>query len=227
MGVTSTITASAVSTATQDANPMGNSDSSLVNDNQRALSVPAILGITLAVVFSVIGIIVLTVCVHGRRRQAVGRAKRKSIMDAEFAASKIEVQHIHTQRDTNPTAGTTNVGYFDMAKPLPTITKKPVEDDRLSRSSTIIADAAEIAQINRKASNHQQSAKKQRGATRERNHALQILVTNAENNTSEILNSPLASNPTTPVDPDHDPNSPIVECTDNDGDPFVKRPSRI
>ncbi|KAK5940116.1 hypothetical protein PMZ80_007534 [Knufia obscura] len=227
-----TPTASATPSST-DTSIISGTDTKLSDSNDHGLSIPAILGITVAVVLAVVGIIIVAIFMHKKRRQAVGQARRRTIMDAEFAASMSNIQHVTTEKSDN-------IGYFDIAKPLPAVTEKevparperPVEEDRLSRSSTIIAtDAAEIAQINRKASIHQARHKKSREQTRERNHALQILITNADNRTSVLQHSPysphspLASNPTTPVDAE--PVSPWRECSDGNGDAFATRPSRI
>lgn len=197
--------------------------SNLTSSSDRGLSIPAILGITAAVLLAVVSIIMITIFAHKKKQLAISRAKRKSIMDAEFAASDPNLLRTRTEMSSFDKP---SIGYFDIAKPLPAVLPQPpIEDDRLSRSSTIIADAAEIAQLNRKVSVHQQKAKESREQVRERNHALQILITNAENRTS-VLHSPLTSNPTTPVDPETQSPTQAV-CTDGDGDAFARRPSKL
>lgn len=226
--LTESLTAAATPTTT-GTTIMSGTDSNISNGSDHTLTIPAILGITVAVVLVIVGSLIFAIVMHKRRRQATSRARRRTIMDAEFAASLSNLQHIDTEKSTN-------IGYFDLAKPLPAVTEKempyrperPLEDDRLSRSSTIIAtDAAEIAQINRKASSHQSKHKKSREQQRERNYALQILVAN-EDNRPNVLHysphSPLASNPTTPVDAE--PTTPWGECLDSNGDAFAKRPSK-
>lgn len=142
-------------------------------------------------------------------------------MDMEFAGDT--KTHLHRADTTKTMNGT--IGYFDIAKPLPVLVKeKEPEPDRLSRSSTIIGDAAEVAQINRKASSHQRKERATREAVRERNHALQILITNEDDRTTAVPPSPLTSDPSTPVDADSNPQG---SCPDGDGDPFCKRPSKI
>lgn len=224
------LTASATPTST-DTTIMSGSDAKLSDSNDHGLSTPAILGIAVAVVLTIVGIVILAIVIHKRRKQALSQVRRRTIMDAEFATSIPDLQMVNTDKSSN-------IGYFDVAKPLPAVIvtdkempprPEPItEEDRLSRSSTIIADAAEIAQINRKASTHHSRHKKSRGQQRERNHALQILVTNEDNRTSVLHHSPrspLASNPATPVD--CEPESPWRACADGNGDAFAKRPSKI
>lgn len=197
--------------------------SRLTNSNDHGLSIPAIIGIVVAVVLAVVFITMVAIYAHKKKKLAINRARRKSIMDAEFAAPEPSLPPTRTEMSS---FDKTQIGYFDVAKPLPVVLPQaPIEDDRLSRSSTIIADAAEVAQLNRKASLHQTRAKEAREQVRERNHALQILITNADNRTS-VLHSPLTSNPTTPIEPDAE--SPTkVGCTDGDGDAFAHRPSKL
>lgn len=243
VGIAATVTTSAskttatsvTSTSGADSTIVGGTEKSLTNDNEHALSTPAILGIVLAVVLAIVAIIIIIIVVHRRRtRDVKSRAKRKTIMDAEFAAaSRTDLSQVTTRNDSmekNP-----SLGYFDLAKPLPAVTEqkrievvahKQVEEDRLSRSSTIIADAAEIAQINRKASGHQRRAKKSRDGQRHGNAALQILITNEHNRTSVLSQSLLISNPSTPVN--KEPISPWkAQCDDGNGDAFAKRPSKL
>jgi len=227
--LTESLTAAATPTTT-GTTIMSGTDSNISNSSDHTLTTLAILGIIVAVVLVIVGILIFAIVIHKRRRQATSRARRRTIMDVEFASSFSNLQHIETEKSTN-------IGYFDIAKPLPAVTEKetpyrperPIEEDRLSRSSTIIAtDAAEIAQINRKASSHQSKHKKPREQQRERNHALQILVTNEEKRTSVLHDSPrspLASNPTAPVDVES--TMPWGNCLDGNGDAFVKRPSKI
>lgn len=206
-----------------DASPLSGNNSNLANSDQHRLSTGAIVGITLAVILAVVGIIGGVIVMHKRKRQTARTQRRKSILAMEFAGeSKANLQ----QMETNQSANTT-IGFFDVAKPLPAVVVEPEsEKNRLSRSSTIIGDAAEVAQINRKASSHHNRRQKAaRDAVRERNHALQILITNEDNRTSVVPNSPLMSNPTTPVD--DSPNPQGNNCTDGDGDTFAKRPSKI
>lgn len=208
-----------------DASPMSGEGSNLASGNQHSLSTPAILGIVLAVVLAIVAIIIAVLVAHKRRGQTAARAKRKSIMDMEFAGeSKANLHRVDTNKTTN-TVNTT-IGYFDVAKPLPAVVPEveKVETDRLSRSSTIIGDAAEVAQINRKVSSHQRKQKAARNAVRERNHALQILITNEDNRTSVMPTSPLTSSPNTPVDANPNPQG---NCPDGNGDAFAKRPSKI
>lgn len=211
-----------------DGSPISGDTTNLANSNEHGLSTGAIIIIALVVVLAVFGIIAGVIIMH-KRRQTTARAKRKSIMDMEFAGeSKANLQHIETNQSVN-----TTIGFFDVAKPLPAVIVDPepeseTEKNRLSRSSTIIGDAAEVAQINRKASQHQRRQKAARDAVRERNHALQILITNEDNRTSAVPNSPSTSNPNTPVDASPNPNPQgNVSCTDGDGDTFAKRPSKI
>lgn len=203
---------------------------------EQTLSIGAIIGIVVAAVALVVGIILAIVIVHRRRKASIARAKRKIIMDKEFGASKSHLQQFHTEMASAepPSSSQGNIGYFDIAKPLPVViaseqpptppTPKAKDDDCLSRSSTIIADAAEVAQINRKASTHQARGKKSREAQRERNQALQILITSEDNKTTPWPHSPLGSNPSTPIDAAEDPNG---SCPDGNGDSFAKRPSKI
>ena len=233
--VATTETASLPRRVSQTASPAstgitttGGANQKLSGSNDHSLSTPAILGIALAVVLSIVGSVIFTIVMHRRRRRATSQARRRTIMDAEFAVSMPHLQNVSMEKSSN-------IGYFDIAKPLPVVTMKEVpqqyhssiEEDRLSRSSTIVA-AAEIAQINRKASIHQKNHKESREQQRERNHALQILITNEDNRTS-VLNdmprSPLASNPTTPVR--SEPIAHFKECSDGNGDAFAKRPSKI
>lgn len=189
------------------------------SSNGGGLSLPAILGITLGVVAVVvaIGAFLITTYLSKRRqlKEEQGKVKRRSIMDLEFAASKVDVRQMNEKPLPRP-----------VSKPLPAINDPGHDDDNLSRSSTIIADAAEIAKINRKASTHQKRQKQQREVTRERNHALQILVSN-ENGVQESVQvpSPVDSNPVSPCSTI----SPSFqgECADNDGDAFSHRPSKI
>lgn len=227
--LTGSLTAAATSTTTGTTTMTG-TNANTFEGSHHTLTTLAILGIVWAVVLVFVGILILAIVIHKRRRQVTSRERRRTIMDAEFAASMSDLQHIETEKSTN-------IGYFDIAKPLPAVIEKEIsyrpersiEDDRLSRSSTIIAtDAAEIAQINRKASSHQSLHKKSREQQRERNHALQILVTNEDNPTSVLHHSPrspLASNSTTPVDAES--STQWGECLDGNGDAFVKRPSKI
>ena len=209
------------STASSDNAVMNGSN--LTQSGDHGLSTPAIVGIVAAVTLALALIIMVTIITYKKRQLAIGRAKRKTIMDAEFAASE---PYLPRRPETSGVDRAGQVGYFDIAKPLPAvISKGSIEDDRLSRSSTIIADAAEIAQINRKASSHQSRHKKSRDQTRERNQALQILITNADNRTS-VLRSPLSSNPTTPVESDS-VESPRDKCPDGDGDAFAFRASKV
>lgn len=209
--------------STSDSSPMSGEGTELASSSDQGFSVPAILGITLAVLVAVLAIIIIVFVLYRKRRQIVGRAKRKSIMDVEFAAeSKANLHRVNRAKSVQSTRSA-NIGYFDVAKPLPAVVA-PVEDDRLSRSSTIIGDAAEIAQINRKASSHQRRQKQSREAVRERNHALQILITSEDNTTSLLPASPLTSDPSTPVESKP---KPQAECRDNDGDNFARRPSKI
>jgi len=217
-------TASATPSST-DATIMSGTETGLSDSDDHGLSIPAILGITLAVVLAIVGIIIFAIVMHKRRRQAGSQARRRTILDAEFAGSMTDLQNITTEKSNN-------IGYFDIAKPLPAVTekempKRPGEEDRLSRSSTIIADAGEVAQINRNASSQQVGHKKSREQQRERHQALQILITNEDNRTSVLHShhSPLASNSTTPTDTE--PPLPWRECSDGNGDPFAKRPSKI
>lgn len=154
-------------------------------------------------------------------------------MDKEFAGDlKADLHGAEMDKPIDATTGATTIGYFDIAKPLPAVVNE-VEDDRLSRSSTIIGDAAEVAQINRKATKRQKKQKAARAAVRERNHALQILITNEDNRTSVVPPSPLESDPATPVNAEFHPqavdadSNPQGSCSDGDGDPFAKRPSKI
>lgn len=227
--LTESPTAAATPTST-DTTVTGGTDSALSNDHGHGLTTPAVLGITVAAVLAIVGIVILAIFIHKRRRQATSRARRRTIMDAEFAAPLSNPQHVETEKSNN-------IGYFDIAKPLPAVTEKgtqhravqPTEEDRLSRSSTIIAtDAAEIAQINRKASRHQLKHKQSREQQRERNHALQILGGNEDPRTDVLLSWPrshLALDPTTPVDAE--PAAPWGGCLDGNGDAFTKRPSKI
>lgn len=211
--------ATSTQTSASDSSPLSGEGSKLASDNQHGLTVPAILGITLAVVLAIVSIIIAVLIIHRRRKQAAARAKRKSIMDMEFAVEpKTELKRTDTTKTINAT-----IGYFDVAKPLPALVKE-VEPDRLSRSSTIIGDAAEVAQINRKASSHQRKERATREQVRERNHALQILITNEDNRTSVLPSSPAMSDPSTPVNAE---SNPQANCPDGDGDPFAKRPSKI
>lgn len=190
---------------------------------QHGLAAPAVLGITIAVVLAVLAIVLAIILVHKRRSQSVARGMRKCIMDMEFAGeSKANLHRTEVGMTANTTANTT-IGYFDIAKPLPAVVPE-IESDRLSRSSTIIGDAAEVAQINRKMSSHQRKQKEARDAVRARNLALQILITNEDNRTSVLPSSPLTSSPTTPVDAAC---YPPGSCPDGNGDPFAKRPSKI
>lgn len=230
-----TTVALATSSHRADGTAIGGTEKSLTDGKSHALSTPAILGIVLAVVVAIVSIIILTIVIHRRKTRVVrNRAKRKSIMDAEFGASRGDI--VQVPKRSHSIEKNANVGYFDLAKPLPAVIEQktpevaasnnPMEEDRLSRSSTIIADAAEIAQINRKASNHQSRQKKSRDGQRHRNAALQILVTNEHNRTSVLPHSPLTSNPSTPVD--GEPISPWkAYCSDGNGDPFAKRPSKL
>ena len=220
-------TSQATSAVSTGGSVIDGTENRLTDIGDHGLSVPAILGITLAVVLAVVSIVLVTIVIHRRRQQSIARAKRKSIMDVEFGA-KTPLERVETGRSSTDK---TVVGYFDVAKPLPAIvSEKLIEADRLSRSSTIIADAAEVAQINRKASTHQSrhKHKKSRAQQRERNQALQILITNEENRTSVLSmpRSPLTSNSTSPVD--QDLTSPIqAHCPDGNGDAFAKRPSKL
>lgn len=218
---TSTGLPKATHSSGSDTYPLSGETPSLASKNQHGLSTSAVAGISVAVILAVAGIIAVVILTHRRRGQTVARAKRKSIMDMEFAGeSKANLQQI----ETNPAANAT-IGYFDIAKPLPAVVVGTEPDEkRLSRSSTIIGDAAEVAQINRKASQHQRRQKAAREAVRERNHALQILITNEDNRTSVVPNSPSMLSPNTPVDASPNPQG---NCTDGDGDTFAKRPSKI
>lgn len=221
-GATATSRDAIVTPSQTDASIMSEGGSNNTKNNEHKSTIPAIIGVVIAVLFAVGGAIVFAVVMHKRKRQQVSRAKRKSIMEVEFAAWKPELQLAAIDKHAN-------IGYFDLAKPLPVVTDKeqppkPVEEDTLSRSSTIIADAAEIAQINRKASTHQKKRKKSREQYRARNHALQILITNEDNRTTALPTSPVASNPSTPADPG--PVSPR-SCPDGNGDLFARRLSKI
>lgn len=224
---------SAANTASTSGIVLSGTGGSLTSDKDHGLSTPAILGIVFAVILAIVGIIVFTIVVHRRRRKALSGAKRKGIMDVEFASPRVLPQNV-TRVEPN-VEKTPNVGYFDVAKPLPAVVRtsipaqkasKPLEEDRLSRSSTIIADAAEIAQINRQVSTHQRKPKESREGQRHRNAALQILITNEHNRTSVLPYSPLASHRTISVD--LEPGlPPRVQCPDGDGDTSAKRPSKL
>lgn len=213
-------TPTSVHSSTNDGTVDGSQSTS---SNGHGLSPAAVVGIVIAILLAIIAVTMVAIFAHKRKKLAISRAKRKSIMDAEFAASEPNLLQTRTEMTG---LDKPQVGYFDIAKPLPVvIAQKPVEEDTLSRSSTIIADAAEVAQLNRKVSVHQTRAKKSREQVRERNHALQILITNADNRTS-VLHSPLTSNPTTPISPDAE--SPTkAHCPDGDGDAFVRHPSKL
>lgn len=260
-----------------DGSLISGSDTTLATGNdQHRLSTGAIVGISMAVILAVGAIIGGVIILHKKRGPAAARAKRKSIMDMEFAAAstynvntkgldngtmtkepKVGLHRIETNQSavTITTSPTAKIGYFDVAKPLPAVIADPepepqpqsetkpdteVDPNRLSRSSTIIGDAAEVAQINRKASQHHNSRRERaaRDAVRERNHALQILITNEDNDTSILAGSPVAevTSPRTPVNGSFDPQGHShgdneangnQQCTDGDGDTFAKRPSKI
>lgn len=198
-----------------------------------SLPVGAVIGIVITVaVFTAIAITGI-VYVHKHHALARGQAKRKSIMDLEFGISSPVVQH-HRQRHAH---------VADLAKPLPVVT---VDDDmdRLSRSSTIIVDAAEVAKINRKASIHQSRHKVSRDTVRERDRALRTLLgdgsrggdTNGQSPTGTVLPE-LASTDedgteqkrkqSTETDPTLLLALPKGGCTDGDGDPFTRRLSKL
>lgn len=223
---TSTITSHPSAITTHSTHPV---DSSATSQTQNRLSIPAIIAITLTIVFGVVGIILFSVYMHKTRCEAIARAQRRTILDAEFAASREKVQYIapsRGQQDSPDGAG--NIGYFDVAKPLPVVQKEPVEDDRLSRSSTIIADAAEVAKINRMATDQQEESKKQRSTTRERNHALQALVGTADCGDSKQLPPPRSPDLVPPALVIRRPEaSHQAVCTDGNGDAFAERPEKI
>jgi len=161
-------------------------------------------------------------------------------MDAEFASPKAEVEHIHIHNPLNAMSPPTHVTYY-MTKPLPAIIRKSVwggkksmPDNRkstglgrLSKANTIIANAAEVAQLYRNASTSQWIPKRQRNATRQRNHALHILVTNTDDAPPMPSTFPSFSDPKSLVDLDQSSRSPRSDCTDNNGDDLVRRPSKI
>lgn len=225
---TSTITSIPHIAATQTSTSIDGSDVYSSRKAQDRLSVPAVIGTTLAIILAVAGIVFFSVYVHKKRREMVARQQRRTIMDAEFTPSREKLPHIEPSKyQQKPLDAEAKIGYFDIAKPLPAVTQEPIEDDRLSRSSTIIADAAEIAKINRKACTDQEDAKTQRSTTRSRNHALQALVGTADCGDSKQMLPPLPrSQSSTKPMPAYSGGYP-TECTDGNGDPFMQRVSKI
>lgn len=221
------ITATSASKAT-DASVLNGTEKDISSTKEHSLTTPAVLGIVITVIAAVVAIVLFTIYMHRRRKQDLSRAKRKSIMDAEFASSKSHLQHFDPPMASLNKSQTQQLGYFDLAKPLPVVLEG-VEPDRpsydgLSRSSTIIADAADVAKMNRKTSLHH-THQKSRDQQRERNQALHILITNEDNKTTSLPNSPLSSFPVTPREAHY--SMTRGACLDGDGDPFAKRPSKI
>ena len=210
-----------------DTSILNGTEEDISNTKDHGLTTPAVVGIVVAVIAAVVGILLFAVYMHRRKKQDLSRAKRKSIMDAEFASLKSQSQHFTTPMTTVDKSQIHNLGYFDLAKPLPMVIEEHEERasyENLSRSSTIIADAADVARMNRKASvplTHQNPREQQR----ERNQALHILVTNEDNRTTSLPDSPLASFPVTPREAHY--SMTRGACYDGDGDPFARRPSKI
>lgn len=211
-----------------------NTDSSLsatglpAGERDQGLSIGAVIGVVVTIAILTAAAITGVIYIYKHQSLARGQAKRKSIMDLEFGVSGPVVQHTR-QRPAH---------IVDLAKPLPVVTADD-DMDRLSRSSTIIADAGEVAKISRKASIYQSQQRICRDVVRERNHALHALIGNENRvpNETILAGSALigknADGETRTGDQSMEEDAhclsvPLREkCSDGDGDAFAHRPSKL
>lgn len=160
----------------QDSTLTGSSETSTAAHKNDRLSIPAILGIAIAITFAVIVIVLLSLYTSRMYRKTLVGAKRRTATHGELVTSEEKAEHLNPDehrpellRDAN------TVDSFDLEKCLPGL----VKDNQLSNSGTIISDAGKAAKMSRMTSLRRVHGDKQRSMDLERIGDLQFWATDA------------------------------------------------